>query len=75
MSDDRLLMAARDEILTYLGELCDVGYDDIPELVVKVSGIREVCDRLIERAYRIANERADKEAREERETAIPPLAS
>jgi len=75
MTDDRSLMQAHDEILDYLGEMVACGFDDPHELIRKCDGVDEVIRGVRERAQRIADEQADKEAREERETAIPPLAS
>ena len=74
MSDDKSLMFAHDAILDYLGEMVACGFDDPHELIRKCDGVDEVIQGVRERAQRIADER-DEEAREERETAIPPLAS
>ena len=68
-------MIFRDNALDFIAEICDVGFDDLPELARKLQSLRAEIDQLEVRACAIAGERADRIARDERETSIPPCAS
>lgn len=68
-------MMFRDNALQYIADVCDIGFDDLPELNRKLQGLRCEIDQLEVRACAIAGEEMDRVAREERETSIPPLAS
>jgi len=72
MSGDRSLMIFRDNALQFIADVCDVGFDDLPELARKLQGLRAEIDQLEYRACSIATSAADRIAREERETSIPP---
>lgn len=75
MSGDRSLTIFYTNALMFIGEILDVGMDDLPELARKIQGLRNEIDQLEFRACAIAGEQADRRARDERETSIPPCAS
>lgn len=58
-------------------EARNVGFDDLPELRLKLNGIVAACSELLVRAERHESARLDRiyneQAREEMETAIPPM--
>lgn len=52
-------------------EINKVGFDDYPELLLKLDGIVALCSELRVKAQRRADERLDDIAREEREVSTP----
>lgn len=75
MTGDRSLMSFRDNMLVFIGYVCDSGFSDLPQLARYIQGMRGEINLLEDKACAIAGEQADRIAREERETAIPPCAS
>jgi hypothetical protein len=59
---DRALMEFRDSILNLLGEICDIGFDDLPELLLKLDGMRAECNQVQARAEQVADEQAERMA-------------
>jgi hypothetical protein len=53
----------------------DIGFDDLPELRLKLDGIVSACSELLALAQRHESARLDRIAREEIQTAIPPVMS
>jgi hypothetical protein len=71
ISDDRMLVMFRNNVLGFLSDICDSGFDDLPELAGRLAGMRAEIDQLEERALFIAREGAvhDEHARD----AVPPV--
>jgi len=74
MSENRALMAFRDSALDILEDIVAEGFEDLPELKRHVHRFRGELDQLEARAVAFHDEMRER-AREELETAIPPLAS
>lgn len=72
MTRDRSLMIFRDNALDFIADVCDVGFEDLPELARKLQGLRAEIDQLELRACAIAGEQDHERGLEEKETAIPP---
>lgn len=70
---DRSLYYFHENARQFIADIAAVGFDDLEELARKISGLRAEIDQLELRACAIAGEQADRVAREERETAIPPI--
>lgn len=68
-ADFIVLNAWERDIKTLAGEAHDCGLDDLPELARKLGEIKLVCEEWLSLARRRS---AEKEAREECDTAIPP---
>lgn len=73
--DHILLNSFERDVKVLAGEVHDTGFDDLPELRLKLHGIVSLCSELLAQAERRERDRQDAIAREERETSVPPLAS
>jgi len=55
------------------GEIHDVAYDDAPEAIQKLHGLVALASEQLARVERHASEQADRIAREEIATSVPPI--
>lgn len=60
ISNDRSLMAFHENALQFIADILDCGFDDLPELALKVQGLRNEIDQLEVRACAIAGEQAER---------------
>jgi hypothetical protein len=63
------------DVKVLAGEIHDCGFDDLPELLLKLDGVVGLCSELRSLAVRHEDAIARARGREEMETAIPPLSA